>query len=427
MKSREKIDTERFSKALAILRQEVDAVLKDAPNLMEINRLEEIPGEKSKFIEGQLWRILLYGEYYVEKVKSDLNVPLLTVKSRGKNYAFYENKYPAFIGKVRKLIGASSIPSTEAFERSFEEEFYLYDDYYGEFIWNDQTLNEYELYVKTRYVLNSVRRYNRVGWTDDPLLDGDEKIRNSFAVAVDAVEYTANCHRFIYNHFQVVIDATSDIPTVGLPKEIFDENTRKRLGFHRNCFDFDPPEPYPYEKIVKNCNLVAERFWFKPDTWLANERAISPVMVARDLEKIPEPVKSRIDEIYLSLVFGNWMSAIALSRCLLEYVLLEFLPRKKYRYDGGREEKTLWKLSSVVAEALSATNRNFDSAEWKANARRVIENGNVVMHPEPPKEFKNNVLKFDLANVNNEAKAKESFEAIRKIVSALSDAKFWKN
>jgi len=54
MKSREEVDTERFSRALANLRQEVAAVLEHAPDLMEINSLEEIPGEKSKVNEEWL-------------------------------------------------------------------------------------------------------------------------------------------------------------------------------------------------------------------------------------------------------------------------------------------------------------------------------------------------------------------------------------
>lgn len=427
MKSHEKSDTERFSKALATLRQKVASVLERAPDLMKIDRLDEIPGEESKSIEEKLWCILLYGEYYVDKVKSDLNISLLTVKNRGKNYAFYENEYPAFIEKARKLIGASNIPSAESFECIFIEEFYLLDDDYDDFIWNEQTLDEYEWHVQTSHTMDLVRRRNSRMPAGDPLLDGDEKIKDSFAVAVEAVEYVANCHRFIHGRFCDVEDANADIPTLVLRKDIFDENTSKSMGFHRDCFEYDPPEPFAFEKVMNNCNLVAERFWFKPDAWLANERAISPVIVARDLESVPKPVKIRIDEIYLSLVFGNWLSAIALSRCLLEYSLLDFFPKGKGRCDENGEQKTLRKLSSSAAEILSARNRNFDSAEWKANAGKVIENGNAVMHPEPPKRPESNVFEFKLATLNNETKAKESFQAISKIVSVLYDAKFRKN
>jgi len=422
MKPHDKTDTERFSKALATLRQKVDAVLERAPDLMTINRLEETPGGQSKSIEDDLWGILLYGEYYVAKVKADLNFALGTVKGRGKNYAFYESEYPAFIDKARKLIGASNLPSTEAFERDFVEYFdSYYNDYdcYDEFIWDDNTLDDYELHVQMHLVLDVVRKHSTAGRAHDPLSEGDAKIRDSFAIAVEAVEYVANCHRFIYKHFGKFEGADTDIPELVLRKEVIDENTRKDLGFHRqDCFDFDPPEPYPYQKIVQNCNLVAQRFWFNPDAWLANERAISPVIIARDLKKVPKPVKSRIDEIYLSLVFGNWMSAIALSRCLLEYALLDFLPGKE-RCDESGKQKALRYLSSTAAETLSARKRNFDIAEWKANVDRVIKNGNLVMHPEPPKRLGSNVLEFKLTKLNNEAKAKGSFDAIRKIISTL--------
>jgi len=423
MKPHDKTDTARFSKALATLRQKVDAVLERVPDLMAIDRLEETPGGQSKSIEDDLWGILLYGEYYVAKVKADLNVALRTVKGRGKNYAFYEREYPAFIDKARKLIGASNLPSTESFERGFVEEFSWYDDEYPEFVWDERTLDEYERYV-ARYVLDGMKARNLAGRANDPLLEGDAKIKDSFALAVEAVEYVANCHRFIYKHCGKFEGADTDIPELVLRKEIIDENTRKDLGFHRqDCFDFDPPEPFAYQKVMQNCNLVAQRFWFNPDAWLANERAISPVIVAR--ERVPKPVKSRIDEIYLSLVFGNWMSAIALSRCLLEYVLLDFLP-KKGQCDENGKQKALRDLSSSAAETLTAGKRNFDIAEWKANVGKVIANGNHVMHPEPPKPLKNNIFEFRLIDLNNETKAKESFKAVSHIVTVLYDARFRK-
>jgi len=426
MKPHDKTDTARFSKALATLRQKVDAVLERVPDLMAIDRLEETPGGQSKSIEDDLWGILLYGEYYVAKVKADLNFALRAVKGRGKNYAFYESEYPAFIDKARKLIGASNLPSTEAFERGFVEYFdSYYNDYdcYDEFIWDDNTLDDYELHVQMHLVLDVVRKHSTAGRAHDPLSEGDAKIRDSFAIAVDAVEYVANCHRFIFDRFHEVVGSNADIPTVDLRKDIFDENTRTSMGFHRDCFEYDPPEPFAYQKVMQNCNLVAQRFWFNPDTWLANERAISPVIAAR--ERVPKPVKSRIDEIYLSLVFGNWMSAIALSRCLLEYVLLDFLP-KKGQCDENGKQKALRDLSSSAAETLTAGKRNFDIAEWKANVGKVIANGNQVMHPEPPKPLKNNVFEFRLIDLNNETKAKESFEAVSHIVTVLYDARFRK-
>jgi len=51
MKSLEEVDTERFSRALANLRQEVAAVLEHVAELVEITRLEEFPGEKLKVID----------------------------------------------------------------------------------------------------------------------------------------------------------------------------------------------------------------------------------------------------------------------------------------------------------------------------------------------------------------------------------------
>jgi len=241
MKPSAQTDTARFSRALATLRQKVTAVLKRAPDLMAIDRLEEIPDDQSKSVEDDLWGILLYDEYYVAKVKADLNVVLRTVKGRDKNYAFYENEYPAFIEKARKLTGASNLPSTESFERDFVEYFvWYYDDYgcYDEFVWDDNTLDDYEFHVQMDLVVDLVRKYSVAGRAHDPLSEGDEKIRDSFAIAVEAVEYVANCYRFIYKHFSKFeySDADDDIPERVLRKEIIDENTHKDLGFHRRGY-----------------------------------------------------------------------------------------------------------------------------------------------------------------------------------------------
>lgn len=57
---------QRFYRAMAILRQKIDTLLKGTPNLLEINSLEEIPADKREDVENQLWRIFVYGEYFVE-------------------------------------------------------------------------------------------------------------------------------------------------------------------------------------------------------------------------------------------------------------------------------------------------------------------------------------------------------------------------
>jgi len=383
MKSREQTNTERFSKALATLRQKVDAVLKRAPNLMVIDRLEEIPDGQSKAIEDDLWGILLYGKYYVAKVRVDLNDALLTVKNRGKNYAFYESEYPAFIEKACKLTGASNLPSTEAFERDFVEYFDLYyNDYdcYDEFIWDDNTLDDYESHVQIDLVLDRVRKHSIAGCASDPLSEGDEKVKDSFALAVEAVEYVANCHRFIYKHFGKFEGAGAGIPNLVLRKDIIDENTHKDLGFHRqDCFDFDPPEPFAYQKIMQNCNHVAQQFWFNPDAWLANERAISPVIVARDSDKISRHIKERIDEIHQSFVFSNWMSAIALSRCLLEYALIDRKPLFEKRLGRKIDIRVNKMRAKPISDLVDIASEAFP--ELGESMGIVVEYGHEVMHP----------------------------------------------
>lgn len=125
-------------------------------------------------------------------------------------------------------------------------------------------------------------------------------------------------------------------------------------------------------------NLVAQRFWFDPDAWLANERAVRPVIVARDLDKITRHIKERIGEIHQSFVFSNWMSAMALSRCLLEYALIDRKPLFEKRLGRKIDIRVNKMRAKPIGELVEIATEAFP--ELKESMDIVVEYGYEVMH-----------------------------------------------
>lgn len=125
------------------------------------------------------------------------------------------------------------------------------------------------------------------------------------------------------------------------------------------------------------CRELINKPYFKPDSWKVNAERIGSIVVTQPLEKIPTHVKQRVHEIHYSFVFNNPMATIALSRCLLEFVILDkkSLLKKEdatelYNKDG--RVAGISKLADVAANTFP---------ELKHDMEYIIESGNQIMHP----------------------------------------------
>jgi len=116
MKSSESVHIKRARRALVMLRQKVEAVLKGVPNFMSIENISSVPRENRKGLEHQLLSVFFYGEYYVEKVMSDLSAPMVSVKDK-KLFDYYQSTYKSLRQKMRELIDVSNLPSRESVEK----------------------------------------------------------------------------------------------------------------------------------------------------------------------------------------------------------------------------------------------------------------------------------------------------------------------
>ena len=152
------------------------------------------------------------------------------------------------------------------------------------------------------------------------------------------------------------------------------------------------------------CMKLINQPYFNPDAWAANAMSINPTVVTRSLERIPTHVKQRVHEIYHSFIFGNPMAAIALSRCLLEFVILDRKLGGDELYNADGKVKRLSALAGIAAQGFP---------ELENDMKFIIESGNEIMHPR-----KKNVTQF-LHPGSALQNAKQCVEKIMRIVGAL--------
>jgi hypothetical protein len=121
-------------------------------------------------------------------------------------------------------------------------------------------------------------------------------------------------------------------------------------------------------------DLVYSPF-FEPDQWLRNAETIGPVLGPRAGIRVPGNVRVRLREVVRSFILGNYLAAIALSRAILEYSLIDRAstvgidPRDPDQ--PGRNKGLSW----LVEDA---------SERWphlRLPMESIVEAGNQTLHP----------------------------------------------
>lgn len=119
------------------------------------------------------------------------------------------------------------------------------------------------------------------------------------------------------------------------------------------------------------CKIIISRPYFEPDAWKENE--IFPIVVTQNLGEIPRHISQRVEEIQRSFIFGNWMAVVALSRCLLEFALIEKADTLRIKvYAEGKALPR--RLCSLIEDAKKTF------PELAKSMDRIREQGNHIMH-----------------------------------------------
>ena len=128
---------------------------------------------------------------------------------------------------------------------------------------------------------------------------------------------------------------------------------------------------------IEGAQEIVAMPWFLPDEWSQNLGLLPPVLVDRPATVLRDHVRYRLLEIYRAFSFGLWMSAIALSRSLVDFSLRSNAPRFNVSTtfdgpDGRPEEKSLKRLGEEMARRLPALAKPVEV---------VRETGNRILHP----------------------------------------------
>jgi len=362
MKSNESLHIERARRALATLRQKVEAVMKLVPDLMSVENLSSIPREKRASVKHQLLSIFFYGECYVEKVMSDLSAPMISVKNK-KLFDYHQNTYKPFQQQIRALIDVSNLPSRGKVEKEIVLLMEHHKGTSGQVIRRsdiEQYMNFYEKFLLHKNFVDL----------------GLYQYFSSSSGKNSSDKYG----------LESIIDVFSD------------------AWLEMAAEDMDDDQVEMWEEGIDSCEQMIRKPYFDPDSWAENEADLFPIFVTDEMKQIPTHVQKRIDEIHRSFIFGNWMAAIALSRCLLEYALIhkkslfeKLLNRKIDIRANNMRVKSIRELVSIAAEAFPELEESMDI---------VVEYGNNVMHP----------FRRVIPSKNH---AKQCAEEINKIVGVL--------
>lgn len=177
------------------------------------------------------------------------------------------------------------------------------------------------------------------------------------------------------------------------------------------------------EELVQDCPDMEEHFLvqparaiidsplihFEPDDWIVNARSLRSVLLSGRDRGLPPHVRVRLQELYRSFIFGNWIAVIGLARAVMEFAIVE--NRKQLQIETEkvieihgkpkRVLKGLEELIDVVTEKRPHLLNNMD---------RVRKLGNYFMHPQKD---------GDKTTFDKRGRARECTEQIQLILEAL--------
>jgi len=396
--------------ALNALSQKVkvaEAAVKTAPSLRSISSLSDLPKEEAKIVEDRLWEAFSYGEYYVEKVMSDMSDmghPILPADKSNLSglLVFYNQKYKPLSQRIRKLVAniehaqsreevEDEVLDLEYTEKDETGEWMIFRPYSGGEI--DDHMDAYERYVSHDYV----RHYAKVQ---------AEVLELTLSLFADNVQPPAESRASSKSQNISLVSASEKKQDV---KNVFEQVGEAA----ENYVDGMSDDPELQKLWVERTDLpryekIIDKPYFNPGDWVENQKDLFPI-VSRDLKKIPARILLRVHEIYNSYIFGNWLAVIALSRSLLEYAIFDqkSLLKIKNLYDEKGRSRHLWELIADVKGPYM---------ELTACMTCIRKAANVVMHaPSPSDSPYENIVGFP----SKKPDAKKCVENILKIISAL--------
>ena len=191
----------------------------------------------------------------------------------------------------------------------------------------------------------------------------------------------------LYDPYVNRIDLHAPI-TAAADAEVFDwyNNSyvpmyEKMAGLLRK-FILDALQPLDYPLALCVGEIIKTAFDHAP----FKKNKLLAIEVSLNLETIPSDILQRVNEIYQSFASHSWVAVIALSRCLLEYVLVarqKFFNITVYSDKFNKKRKKYEKRS--ISHWIEDVEKNRPDLDLGENMTRINDAGNVIMHPEHEK------------------------------------------
>ena len=177
------------------------------------------------------------------------------------------------------------------------------------------------------------------------------------------------------------------------------------------------------EELIQDCPDMEEHFLvqparaiidsplirFEPDDWIVNARSLRSVLLSGRDRGLPPHVRIRLQELYRSFIFGNWIAVIGLARAVMEFAIVE--NRKQLQIETEKvieiHGKPRWVLKSLEELIDAVTEKRPHLLD---NMDRVRKLGNYFIHPQKD----GNDSPFDRRDC-----ARECIEQIQLILAAL--------
>ena len=131
------------------------------------------------------------------------------------------------------------------------------------------------------------------------------------------------------------------------------------------------------EKPLDAAGRLLFSSFFDPDQWMRNSYELHPVSGEGADRLAPSNIRVRVRELYRSFVLGNYLAAIALTRAILEYAIVDNAARLDINPDftdqsGQMRTRRLRELVEDLSTRLPILRLPMET---------IIEAGNRTLHP----------------------------------------------
>ena len=168
------------------------------------------------------------------------------------------------------------------------------------------------------------------------------------------------------------------------------------------------PDSLASLESVRDAEVLLFSSFFRPDEWVRNAKDINPLM-GRGIDSLLNvSVRARLRELAHSFILGNYLAATALSRSILEYVLLTKAGALGINPSAQDRNypKRMKRLGVLVEDFKDA------KPELATDMEAIVEAGNTTLHP----KRKEVIALLPLAL---REKALASISALRRVIDSL--------